>query len=192
MAKANCGGLVLNSDSLVVVNNIITTPNSTPTASVKANCGGVQFDTAVFKKLGNVITDKDMAEEGVVPMIVNEAGCGGLVVDSRCFAVTSGKLVFTNKSSECSMTAYAIGDSVGTITGTDVAVTVPHGTDVTTLVATFTLSSGASAKVGTKAQVSGTTANNFTNPVNYKVTSEGGHDSKTYKVTVTVAPEAEE
>jgi Tfp pilus assembly protein PilP len=78
--------------------------------------------------------------------------------------------------------------SVGTIneTAKTVAVTVPFGTSVTALVANF-VSNGVSVKVGPAVQVSGTTANNFTSPVTYTVTSA---DSTTlhYVVTVTTSP----
>ena len=66
-----------------------------------------------------------------------------------------------------------------------VALTVPFGTDVTQLVATFT-TTGASVKVGSTAQVSGTTANDFTSPVTYTVTA-ADTSTQTYVVTVTVA-----
>ncbi len=76
--------------------------------------------------------------------------------------------------------------AVGVITGTNIAVNVPFGTDVTALVATFT-TTGASVAVGATPQVSGVTANNFTSPVTYTVT---GTDSATkdYVVTVTIGP----
>jgi hypothetical protein len=72
-----------------------------------------------------------------------------------------------------------------TITGTNIAATVPFGTDVTKLVATFA-TTGASVAVGAVTQVSGTTANNFTSPVAYVVTAADG-TMQTYTVTVTVA-----
>ena len=74
-----------------------------------------------------------------------------------------------------------IDDENGTIAVAAVADTV-----VTALAATFTLTEGASAKVGSTAQVSGTTENDFTNPVEYEVAGEG-LTTKTYTVTVTVA-----
>ncbi|TXK84853.1 S-layer homology domain-containing protein, partial [Paenibacillus sp. N3.4] len=74
----------------------------------------------------------------------------------------------------------------GTINGTNIALTVPHGTFVTALVATFTSSAGSTVKVGTTTQVSGTTANDFTSPVTYTVTAQDG-TTKSYTVTVTVA-----
>ncbi|HSQ66046.1 MAG TPA: hypothetical protein VLM85_22645 [Polyangiaceae bacterium] len=76
-------------------------------------------------------------------------------------------------------------DVTGTIAGTNIALTVPNGTNVTALVATFT-ATGQSVTVGTTAQVSGTTANDFTNPVTYKVTAADA-STKSYTVTVTVA-----
>ena len=66
------------------------------------------------------------------------------------------------------------------------ALTVPFGTDVTQLVATFT-TTGASVKVGSTVQVSGTTANDFTSPVTYTVTAA---DASTQAYVVTVTPGA--
>ena len=65
-----------------------------------------------------------------------------------------------------------------------IAVTVPYGTDVRALVATFT-TTGASVKVGTQDQVSDTTPNDFTGPVQYTVTALDG-TTATYTATVTV------
>lgn len=87
---------------------------------------------------------------------------------------------------------YTIGSQVGSTTinsaaGT-IALTMPNGTNVTALVATFTKSTAvASVKVGVTAQTSASTANNFTSPVAYVITSEHG-ETKTWTVTVTVAP----
>ena len=69
-----------------------------------------------------------------------------------------------------------------------IAVAAVAGTTVTALVATFTASEDATVKVSTTEQVSGTTENDFTNAVDYVVTAEDGVTTKTYTVTVTVAP----
>ena len=94
-------------------------------------------------------------------------------------------------SSAKAITAYSFPSvsATGVISGTSIAVTVPFGTDITALVATFT-TTGASVAVGATTQVSGTTANNFTSPVVYTVTAA---DSTTadYTVTVTIAPSSE-
>jgi hypothetical protein len=76
--------------------------------------------------------------------------------------------------------AGTINEAAKTIT-----VTLPFGTNVTNLVAAFT-TTGASVKVGTAAQKSGTTPNNFTTPVAYSVTASDGSIA-TYTVTVTLA-----
>ena len=73
-----------------------------------------------------------------------------------------------------------INSSLGTID-----IEVESGTDLTNLVSTFTLSDGASVKVGGVTQQSGTTANNFTNPVTYSVTAEDGSTIRNWVVTVT-------
>jgi len=88
-------------------------------------------------------------------------------------------------SSAKAITAFSLEGVTGTIneTAKTIAVTMPYGTDVTTLVATFT-TTGASVQVGSTLQISGFTANNFTSPVTYTVTAA---DATTQDYTVTVA-----
>ena len=69
-----------------------------------------------------------------------------------------------------------------------VEIEVAYGTDVTTLVADFELSTGATATVGGNDQISGNTINDFTNPVTYAVEAEDGVITQDWTVTVTVAP----
>lgn len=106
------------------------------------------------------------------------AGCGGSgsAVQSSAKAITSYTL---------SLTAGSPVIASGTITGTSIAVTVPSGTDRTSMVAAFA-TTGTSVTVGTPAvaQVSGTTANDFTSPVVYTVTAADG-STATYTVTAT-------
>lgn len=68
-----------------------------------------------------------------------------------------------------------------------IALTMPFESVVTALVPTFTVSEGATVKIGEVAQVSGETANDFTADVEYIVTSASGDVINTYTVTVTVA-----
>jgi hypothetical protein len=86
--------------------------------------------------------------------------------------------------------AALLSDVAGTVSGSTVSATVPYGTDVSALVATFT-ASGTAIAVGGTAQISGTTANDFTSSVTYTVTAE---DSSTqdYTVTITIAIAAAE
>ncbi len=87
------------------------------------------------------------------------------------------------------ITAFSFANPAATGTTDEtaktIAVTVPYGTNVTALVATF-ITTGASVKVDGTEQVSGTTPNNFTGPVVYTVTAADS-TSVTYTVTVTVA-----
>ena len=64
---------------------------------------------------------------------------------------------------------------------------VVEGTSLNNLIATFTLSTGASAMVAAVPQVSGTTANNFASgPLTYVVTAEDGTTTNNWIVTVEV------
>jgi hypothetical protein len=86
------------------------------------------------------------------------------------------------------ITAYTLNGVAGTINEPKqtIAVTMPYGTDLTALVATYT-TTGTVVSVGSVAQTSGSTANNFTGPVVYTVTVADSPTSR-YTVNVTVAP----
>jgi uncharacterized repeat protein (TIGR02543 family) len=105
---------------------------------------------------------------------------------------TQAYVVTVTVASNAAKTLTAFSFSNPAVTGTisesakTVFLTVPYGTDVTTLVATFAVSSGASVKIGSIAQTSGTTANNFSSPVIYTVTAADG-STQAYVVTVTTA-----
>src|SRR5579863_3795309 len=88
-------------------------------------------------------------------------------------------------TSSKAITAFAFGTTAGVIMGQTIAVTMPFGTDVTDLVATFT-TTGVKVSVNGVTQTSGSTLNNFTKPVSYVVTAADG-STATYVVTVTVA-----
>ena len=80
----------------------------------------------------------------------------------------------------------ALADAVIDDVNFTVDMEATFGTDVTALSNIFTLSPGASASVGGVDQVSGTTANDFTNPVVYTVTAQDG-STQDWTVTVNVA-----
>ena len=67
-----------------------------------------------------------------------------------------------------------------------VDITVIHGTDVTNLVPTFTLSNGAKAYVNGVLQTSGVSVVDFTNAVIYQVVAQNEIDQTNWTVTVTV------
>jgi hypothetical protein len=103
--------------------------------------------------------------------------------------VTYTVTVTVAASSAKAITAYSLAGVTGTIVDTatvkTIAIDMPNGTDVTKLIATFT-TTGANVKVGTLAQVSGKTANNFTAPVTYIVTA-ADNTPVNYIVTVNLA-----
>ena len=85
---------------------------------------------------------------------------------------------------------YSFAEQTGaaTINTSDhtVNIEVANGTDLTNLVATFTLSENATAKVDGTVQTSGSSANDFSGDVIYTVTAENG-DVQAWKVQVSVA-----
>ena len=72
-----------------------------------------------------------------------------------------------------------------------IQIEVAFSTELTGLVATFSLSEGASASVNNESQQSGVTANDFTNPVTYTVTAEDGTTTQDWTVTVNISPNTE-
>ena len=93
----------------------------------------------------------------------------------------------SSTASSAAFTEYSLAGATGVIdeAAKTIAVTLPYGTDVTALVATFTIT-GSNAKVGTVVQTSAVTPNDFTAPVSYIVTAADG-TTATYSVTVRVA-----
>jgi methionine-rich copper-binding protein CopC len=99
-------------------------------------------------------------------------------------------IVDSGLSSENDILTYTIPNQSGSTTIDNLAgtigVTVPAGTDVTDLIASFTASEGVKAvQVSGTLQSSGSTTNDFTSDVIYVVTAEDG-TTKTWTVTITV------
>jgi hypothetical protein len=113
-----------------------------------------------------------------VLLIVFVAGCAG------------NDTVAQNSNSDKAITAYSLRGAAGTINDTakTISVTMPKGTNITALVSTFT-TTGTDVKVVNLGQSSGTTPNDFTNPVAYVVTAADS-STATYTVTVTVSDAA--
>jgi len=103
--------------------------------------------------------------------------------------------VTTAPNIETDITAFSFREQTGMATPNttvhSVDIGVVFGTDVSALASTFTLSSGATAKVNTTSQVSGVTKNDFTSPVTYTITAEDGSTTQDWTVTVNSAPTIE-
>lgn len=102
----------------------------------------------------------------------------------------------SNQSSANNITAFSftpaynngvISQTVsGVVSGTNITAWVPHATDRTSLVATFS-TNGQTVRAGGVLQQSGVTPNDFTNPVVYTVTAQDD-SARNYTVTVSESP----
>ena len=170
--------------------NVATTK---PTFTWSKAAGAAKYEVRVykdgtlqFKKTG--ITKLSWKSSKALPTNVsltwkvragNSAGNGAWSKSLRFKVVTS--------ASAKAMTAFVFASpaTTGVINETlhTIALTVPFGTDLRALVATFT-TTGASVAIAGAPQTSGTTPNDFTNPVTYTVMAA---DSSTQDYVVTVA-----
>src|SRR5512147_624150 len=123
----------------------------------------------------------------VIILLAVLAGCGGGGGGGGVVGVAP-----TTPSSAKAITSYSFPDvgATGTVdeSAKTISVTVPDGTDVTTLIATF-IATGSSVQVNGVVQTSGVTQNDFTDAIIYTVFAPDG-SSTAYTVTVTVAPRA--
>jgi hypothetical protein len=136
----------------------------------------------------NIVITMATAPTSSVSVKITTAGAAK-VLDGADKATASATRTYSLAATD--FTTFILDEETGsaTINGLDhtIAITVAHGTVVTALVPTFTLSPGATVAVGATPQVSGTTANNFTSPVTYTVTAQDGTTTQAWTVTVTVA-----
>ncbi len=159
----------------------VSVPNGTDVTALVASFA----TTGSSVKVGSVVqTSGTTPNDFTAPVAYTATAADGT---TAIYAVTVTPVAASAKA----ITAYSIAGFpavAGTINeaAKTIAVTMPFGTDVTALVATFT-TTGESVKVGTAAQTSTVTANNFTAPVAYTVTAADA-STATYTVTVTLAP----
>ncbi len=109
----------------------------------------------------------------LVLLLLNACNGGGTSLSNQ--ALSNSKAI----------TAYSINGIPGAIDGESINVTVPLNSDVESLIATFT-TTGTAVTVNGVEQISGTTVNDFTNPLIYVVTAADGSTAN-YTVTVVVA-----
>ena len=116
-------------------------------------------------------------------LVVGCEGGGSSFLDGGEIGVVSAQI-----STQKNIVAFSLDGITGVINeaAKTIAVTVPNGTDVSALIATFT-TTGINVKVGTNIQTSTATANDFTSPVSYTVTAADS-STATYIVIVTIAP----
>lgn len=103
------------------------------------------------------------------------------------YSFTNGtRRLLNNENSLLTFSFPGLNPAVeGVFTGTNVKLTVPNGTDVSSIIPTFTNSAASKVSVSNTNQTSGVSDQNFANPKVYKVTAQDG-TFKNYTVSVTV------
>lgn len=130
---------------------------------------------------GTLVAGSDLIDAGTYVGIDTIGSGADLGWKEYGIASADSALKYILSFSLAEQTGVAVIDSAAKT----VDIKVEAGTNVTALIATFTLSEGATAAVGATPQVSGTTANNFTSPVTYVVTALDG-STQNWTITVTV------
>ena len=175
----------LTQDNITMLNNMCPVASNVQLGTIIDN---------VLEASKNSEAVEDITEEEI--SIINNA-CPGFskcqlgTILSECIEKINGAVPVV--SSDAEITAYTIPDQTGdSVISSDehtIEVEVPEDTELTSLVATFTLSEGATASVAGEAQTSGETENDFSSPVVYTVTAEDKTTTQEWTVTVTKAGE---
>ena len=174
-----------------------TIATATPTFAWSKAKGATRYEVRVYQGSESLLTKtgirgRSWTSRLALPTNVDltwkvrgsKAGKSGSWSRSRAFRITP-------LSAAKAITAFSFQGLAPPVVGAvneaahTIALTVPSGTSLTALVATFT-TTGASVAIAGTPQVSGLTANNFTNPVTYTVTAADA-STQAYVVTVTVA-----
>lgn len=94
-------------------------------------------------------------------------------------------------NTETDILSYSIPEETGSAIIDDVNHTVDievvYSSDITSLVASFALSQGATAEIASVVQESGVTENDFTNTVVYNIIAQDGSTTQSWDITVTKA-----
>jgi hypothetical protein len=170
---------VINEGALTIA---VTLPNGTPVTDLVATFTSTGLGAPTVSSIPQTsgTTPNDFTTP--VAYIVTAA-------DASTATYTVTVTLAASSPSDKAITAYSLNTVKGKINevAKTIAVTLPKGTVVTSLAATFTSTGAGAPKVGAVNQISGTTLNDFTNPVLYIVTATDA-STATYTVTVTSAP----
>ncbi|MDD5674700.1 MAG: hypothetical protein PHC61_11090 [Chitinivibrionales bacterium] len=156
----------------------ITVPNGTNATNLVATF----TSTGASVKIGAAIqTSSTTANNFSAPVTYTVTAADGSTQD-YVIIVT----VAPNTAKALTGFSFTNPTAIGTVNeaAKTVSVTVPYGTNVTALVATFT-TIGAFVKIGSSLQTSGTSANNFSVPLTYTIIAANG-STQDYIVTVIV------
>ena len=113
------------------------------------------------------------------------AGVGTLLQNA---AVIVNSMAEYDEANMLTFAIHGVSGATGTIGTNTIAVNVPYNTTVTSLVADFTVSDGAVVTVSDAEQTSGSSTQDYTNPMAFVVTSQTGDVTKTYSTTISALP----
>ena len=177
MTSFNLAGVpgVINETAKTIA---VTVPFGTTVSSLAANFTA----TGASVKVATVVQTSGVTLHSFSSPVVYTV----VAVDTTSVDYTVTVTVATNFAK--SITAYSLAGVVGVIdeTAKTITVTMPFGTNVTALVATFTSTGTGPVTILGVTQVSAVTANNFTTPQTYKVVA-ANNTTASYIVTAGVA-----
>jgi len=168
--------IISNSTKVIVTNSKLGFPNYSKTDS-KLIVDGEDALSNENIYVMNLNADK-ISISGTASLVIPDAKWGYWYATGNRSLLSSSKDILAFSISNTNPITTAV------INGTGVTAVVPANADITKLIATFSLSYDASAKVASIVQLSGVTSNNFTNNVNYMITAQDG-STKNYTVTIT-------
>ncbi|WP_345817805.1 DUF5018 domain-containing protein (plasmid) [Paraburkholderia sp. PREW-6R] len=122
---------------------------------------------------------------GLLCVCIGMTGCGGSLSDPPSTGSSSSAAQPSSLSASKDMASFSLNGVAGVIVGNTISVTLPYGSSLTSLVATFA-TTGREVSVGQTTQVSGVTTNDFSHPITYTVTAPDGSKAN-YIVSVSVA-----
>ena len=174
------GSTVINEEDTTIS---VTLPYGTSANNLIATFSVSAGATA---KVGTTVqTSEITANDFTSPVVYTIKSEDGLTTKNWTVNVTVAKNTLAN------ITSFSIPNQIGNTVISEanrtISVTLPYGTSANNLIATFSVSAGATAKIGATVQTSGTTVNDFSLPVVYAITSEDGLTTKNWTVNVTIA-----
>ncbi len=189
--------LALVSETFVISSGLLTENIHYVTANVPAGLAveiNITTDTsAVVSLTGNAISHDNINDVNNMEITFTDtAFVTNMAVDVANYSQTGLIIDFIELLSDSTdILTYSFAEQTGPATIDNIAHTVDievaFGTDVSNLVATYTLSTGATTTVASVAQVSGVTANDFTFPVIYNVLAEDTVTNQDWIINVSIA-----
>lgn len=144
--------------------------------SVFSNTSGETVRFKIFDSTNDTVVDVAETQDFAI-----DGNIGGIL---QSYSIASP--VLSNEVILNSFIFSGITNVTQTINNNIIDIVLPSSTDVSNLVAEYSISNGASFFVENTKQVSGTTAQNFTNPVIYRLLSENEAVLLEYEVKVTL------